>query len=733
MTILICGDYLWNDAAGTPTVTWFRENFPGATVTPGNYADTTNAAVRAAIEAADILVINRRTYSGGYDAADAAYYATLSKPVIYLTSYVTRSSRMAIEGGLNAGVAVGGAETTVTAAGAAILGVAAGTYDFYTVGFDTLGTGSVGTGKRLATIGGNNLAVLWEVGDTDASGRTQAGKRLLYNVDAIGGGDPTYPNYVRFSDTAAGMAAFTHAVKSLISRTDAAHDPVVLPENEDGSSGTLQANNADVQVTFSFKAGLNSERTAVNPGIVGHYIYLTNGTSDPNLYLLDYVEHGDVTNPDVLHGPFTLVNAQGKTFKWKAEEALDDGAGNPFPSGDPNNIMGDVWTFKAVGASPHILSGPVHTLTDASGNAILAITTSSVANNYQWFKVVGVKDTPGGETDDIKLADSGIYSRTTTKTLTITGAASNGSDDTQVYAIAYNGDPAVPGVPSATSPAAWFWYPRLVNHYTFETLTDGVTPDVASGYNMTVLSNDVGTDVPVLDTNVVSGITGTKSLKFNNPRGTDPNSADAQYAQISEGWAGGYKDLTISMWVYSSGGSNWNRILDFGNDTNNYTFICINPGSVNRQVRFAVKVAGTEQTVSSAAGALPDNTWTYVTATLKDNTARIYINGELVGTNASFTNDPISYGPTVNNWIARSQWGSNDGYFNGMLDELNIYNYARTTEQVAQDYLATQGDWICNRELYNLPYDYDGNCRVDIGDFAIFAAQWMESYRIYPD
>ncbi len=220
-------------------------------------------------------------------------------------------------------------------------------------------------------------------------------------------------------------------------------------------------------------------------------------------------------------------------------------------------------------------------------------------------------------------------------------------------------------------------------------------------------------------------------MKFDNPRGTDPNIADAQYAQISEGWAGGYKDITISMWVYSSGGSNWNRILDFGNDTDNYMFVCINPGSVNRQVRFAVKVNGTEQSVSSATEALPDNAWTYVTATLKDNTARIYVNGELVGTNTSFTNDPVSYGPSVQNWLARSQWGTGDGYFNGMLDDLKIYNYARTTEQIAKDYLALKGEWICNRELAANPYDFDGNCRVDIEDFAAFATGWMESNRIY--
>ncbi len=520
------------------------------------------------------------------------------------------------------------------------------------------------------------------------------------------------------------------------------HEPVVLPENEDGSSGTLLGNNEDVEVTFTFKAAMDSEQVAVNPDVLGHNIYLSGG-NDPNLYLLDYIPHTDWNDPNVSYGPMTLVNAQGKTFKWKVEEVMDSGevtnypnvGGTGYPPGDPNNIMGNELRFTAIGANPQILSGPEHTLTNLSGTATLEITTGPIANNFGWYKVVGVKDTPGGETDDIKLTDGGIYSGTTTTTLTLTGVASDGSDDAQYYCIAYNGDPDIPGTPSTSSPTAWVWYPRLVNHYLFETLEAGVTPDMVSGYDLVMMSNDTGTDVPVLDAGVPELAPQAYSLKFDNPRGTDPNSADAQYAQVNEGWAGGYKDITISVWVYSRGGSNWNRILDFGNNTSNYMFLCVNPGSVNRSVRFAVNVNGTEQSVTSPAEALPDNTWTHVAATLTGTTARLYINGELVATNTSFTNEPVQYGPTTQNWLGRSQWGDGDGYFNGSLDDLKIYNYALTTEEIAKEYLKVREEWICNMELYNLPdaLDVNDDCVFDLSDFASIAARWLESYRIYPD
>ena len=531
------------------------------------------------------------------------------------------------------------------------------------------------------------------------------------------------------------------------------YDPVVTPQNPDGSVGRIVKVSEDpvvweVQdVYFNFKAppDIDEERGyPVNPDIAGHYIYLQIGApTDPNLYLYDYVvqvhaEDPYETNPEVSYGPLpNNLLKQATTYQWQVECAVDDGTGNPFKSGDPNNILGPVWSFTTASATPAIVTSPSHTLTDASGNASLTIETGVIANYYRWFKVVGQQDTAeNGETDDIMLTDSGIFSGTTTKTLFITGAASDGSDDARVYAIAYNGDPDDRGIPSAPSAVAWFWYPRLVNHYPFEKTYEvegvSITPDIISGYDAMLLSNDTGKDIPVLAAGIPE-LEGNFALKFDNPRSTDPNSADAQYAEISEGWAGSYSDITISVWVYSSGGSNWNRILDYGNDTANYMFLCVNPGSVNRAVRFAVCVNGTEQSVTSPAESLPDNEWIYVTATLTGSTGRIYINGELVGTNTSFTNKPVSYGPTVHNWLGRSQWGAGDGYFNGMLDDLKIYNYARTTEQIAQDYLEVKGGWVCNYELYDLPYDFNNDCIVDLADFAIFAEKWLDSYRIYPE
>jgi hypothetical protein len=122
-----------------------------------------------------------------------------------------------------------------------------------------------------------------------------------------------------------------------------------------------------------------------------------------------------------------------------------------------------------------------------------------------------------------------------------------------------------------------------------------------------------------------------------------------------------------------------------------------------------------------------------VTATLSGDSARLYVDGTLVAGPVAITNDPVSYGKTTQNWLGRSQWGAGDGYFNGLIDDLKIFNYALDTNKVAQEYLAIQGDYVCDVEANDLQYDYNDDCVMNLGDFAIFAQRWLDSYRIYPD
>jgi hypothetical protein len=111
----------------------------------------------------------------------------------------------------------------------------------------------------------------------------------------------------------------------------------------------------------------------------------------------------------------------------------------------------------------------------------------------------------------------------------------------------------------------------------------------------------------------------------------------------------------------------------------------------------------------------------------------LYVNGEWVATNANLTNDPIGNAPTANNWIGRSQWYAWDTLFNGYIADMRIWNYGLSADEVGRAYLSdnTNAAYVCDTEVYNLPYDLNGNCEVDLGDLAMFAATWQDSYRLY--
>ncbi len=711
-----------------PTVDFYKSAFPNATVTYGDYGNTGAAAVQAALLGADLLVIARTNYSSDYNTDDDTYYNTyLSIPIIVHSSYFTRSSRMNWEGGGEQGPAIDGNETTVTAEGAKIFG-AQGTFDWWsgTGAFDRVGSGSVGTGKILATIGGYNAVVGWRAGDTNARGTTMLGNRLLFNFHVNGSGLP---------NTAAGQKALLDAVKAYVMQTDIPYNPNVTPVNMDGSVGTPISLN-EAQVTLSWNA-IEGSTTPVNPAVLRHNIYLSRGISanDPNVYLLDtvpQVHNADpsLTDPYNEYGPVTVK--RGMTYYWKIEEVIADPNGNPYPAGHPNNVMGELWSFVTVPSVALITAvAPAYNVVEAGNNLVLSVKGTAI-DTYQWYK----KGNP-----DIALVNGPDYSGVNTDTLTILDVQI--ADEGYYYCVGTNSLPSTAS--NRDTGSARVMTKRLMSHYPMESMSydvnpNGITPDIVNGFNLKMASNDSGADVPVLAANTVPGLAGSYSLKFNNPRANpaDPNNVDAQYAQIDEGMVAAYQDITISAWVYSSGGSNWNRILDFGNNTDNYIFLCLNPGSVNNAVRFAVKVAGTEQSVTSPAQALPVGQWTFVTATLSGNTARLYINGERVAINTSLTNDPISFAPTTQNWLARSMWGAGDGYFNGMIDDLKIWNYGLSAQEVAYEYLrtATTKPWVCDWEAWAadalmVALDVNDDCRIDMTDFATFAGKWLEdAYQI---
>jgi hypothetical protein len=204
----------------------------------------------------------------------------------------------------------------------------------------------------------------------------------------------------------------------------------------------------------------------------------------------------------------------------------------------------------------------------------------------------------------------------------------------------------------------------------------------------------------------------------------------SQYAMLPAGLLASVTNFTIAVWVNWDGGSAWQRIFDFGNDTAQNMFLT--PASGSGTLRFAITTngGGAEQILQTSP--LPVGQWQHVAITCNGSTARLYTNG-VVAASGTVTIAPASFDPALN-FLGESQYGA-DPLFNGRLDELFICNYALSDIEVTR--LATNqpppptvptrlvtslaGDTL----LMSWPTDYVG-CRLESNSVSPTATgQWF--------
>jgi alpha-L-arabinofuranosidase len=150
-----------------------------------------------------------------------------------------------------------------------------------------------------------------------------------------------------------------------------------------------------------------------------------------------------------------------------------------------------------------------------------------------------------------------------------------------------------------------------------------------------------------------------------------------------------YTAITLETWITDNGSGGWARIYDFGNNTTDYMFLTLPSGGGNLRGAYTTNGNGAEQVLEWPNGGRPavgqqsHIVWTSDGAT---HLGLLYVNGVPVGTNANMTLTPATLGPTINNWLGRSQF-SGDPYFYGSINEFRIYNIALSSNAIFQDHL----------------------------------------------
>ena len=192
----------------------------------------------------------------------------------------------------------------------------------------------------------------------------------------------------------------------------------------------------------------------------------------------------------------------------------------------------------------------------------------------------------------------------------------------------------------------------LMAHYDFEDDTNDATINILDG--------------------ITSGSTSYSSLMKKSGK-------KSLYLKGSDGYltlppsVGNLSEMTIAMWVNINNTNSWQRIFDFGNGTNQYFFLTPSNGS---EMRLVMKNGGDEQILSTTKATTG---WHYVAVTLAPDAVTLYVDGNATTSNA-ITIRPSDFHPK-RNYIGRSQYTA-DPFFVGYIDDLRIYNYALSADEV---------------------------------------------------
>jgi hypothetical protein len=143
--------------------------------------------------------------------------------------------------------------------------------------------------------------------------------------------------------------------------------------------------------------------------------------------------------------------------------------------------------------------------------------------------------------------------------------------------------------------------------------------------------------------------------------------------------------ITLELWVKpdtftNANGGNYPTPLSKDGDIYRLFF------ATNGQISF--RLAGpTGGDLTSGTNTAPVGSWTHIAATYDSATGlrKIYFNGKEV---ASRSGDSGNISTSDNPLYIGDAWGQGNRMFDGKIDDVRIYNYARSAEQIMEDYNA---------------------------------------------
>ncbi len=374
-----------------------------------------------------------------------------------------------------------------------------------------------------------------------------------------------------------------------------------------------------------------------------------------------------------------------------------------YVSGQAEPIVGPVMIFKTANADVQMVSSPADVL--ANPDAVFSCTTIS-ATDYQWSK------------DGVEIADGGVYSGATTKTLTVTGAT---IAEEGIYTCrAYN------DTSSAESEGAYLWTARLMGMWSFEGNLDDSVAAVVSG--ATVHNGEVGV-------NAIADPTGDGVIEYASGDEADgfvgdaaKFTGDSDFVAVDGDFFNFYPyGMTVNFWMKASELSGWHLPMS-KLDAGTAGWLIGSDTSGGFAEKAIIETEGTQ--LEGPDVATDDLGWHMFTMTYDADAdvLAMYIDGDQGDTLSidlstySVPEAPLSIGGR-----------NNENSVMAYIDEVEVYSYALTPTEIAVKYTDLVPEaYVCVEDPDNpLLYDITGDCRTNVEDFASFAIEWLQCQR-YP-
>ncbi|MBI9019002.1 MAG: hypothetical protein JEZ07_17260 [Phycisphaerae bacterium] len=431
------------------------------------------------------------------------------------------------------------------------------------------------------------------------------------------------------------------------------------------------------------------------------------GTTEPNYLSTDYglneLTNGIEDITTILPSPSPMAN--DTTYYWVVD-SYESGASSPS--------LGDTWSFTTIPAVPVIADGtPSDTAGFPGEDAVLTVefdSESAITSNI-WEKSTDDGATWTTATGTVTLDEA---STPKISELTINGIA---SADEAIYrcVLANSGG-------SDTSESAVLALKALKGHWTLDQadFNSNAYLDVSGyGHDATKLGPEMPTFVSGADGNT-TGAVGIFDPNYVSTAGTwDPTEGTGEF--------------TMAAWVKWGGnrGGLFSKRNNWAEDDMMFHSAIETDGfvSIARRSTYDITVKSNIKVQA--------NEWNHVAIAFGGSSVSFFIDGVLAGTSpftlGTGTDVPITIG-------ALTPWGALP--FSGWLDDIQVYNYALTNEEVIDICYPITGEEVCiampaldiangDTGLVKGDEGFEGDCKVDLFDFAHFAAAWLEC-GIYP-